>query len=96
MALIDLETVKYVAHLARIELQEKELEVLSSQLKGILSFIDKLKELDTENIAPTSHILDINTVLREDLPKESFSSNQALENSPQRQGDFFGVPKVIE
>jgi len=90
------DTVKYVAHLARIELKERELEKLSEQLKSILDFIDKLKKIDIEKISPTSHILPINNVLREDIPGSSLSSEKALENAPQRKGNFFVVPKVIE
>lgn len=90
------ETVEYVAHLARMELQSKELEKLSQQLQHILDFIDKLKEVNVENIQPASHILPINNVLREDLPKDSLSSEKALKNAPGREGNFFSVPKVIE
>ncbi len=90
------DTVKYVAHLARIDLKPKELEKLSQQLQEILGFIDKLKKVDIKDIAPTSHILPLNNVLRDDKPAESLSSAQALENAPQRQGKFFSVPKVIE
>jgi len=90
------DTVKYVAHLARIELMPKELETLSQQLQEILGFIDKLKQVDIKDISPTSHILPINNVLRDDSSAESLSNEKALENAPQRQGNFFGVPKVIE
>lgn len=90
------DTVKYTAHLARIDLKPKDLEKLSQQLQEILGFIDKLKKVDVKDIAPTSHILPINSVLRDDLPLESLSSDEALENAPQRQGNFFSVPKVIE
>ncbi len=90
------DTVKYVAHLARIDLKPKELEKLSQQLQEILGFIDKLKKVDIKDIAPTSHILPLNNVLRDDKPAESLSSDKALENAPQRQGKFFSVPKVIE
>lgn len=90
------ETVEYVAHLARIELKSKELEKLSQQLQDILGFIDKLKSINIENIAPTSHILPINNVLRQDCPKESLPCEKALENAPAREGNFFVVPKVIE
>jgi aspartyl-tRNA(Asn)/glutamyl-tRNA(Gln) amidotransferase subunit C len=93
---INKETVKYVAGLARIELQPKELEKLSGQLQDILEFIDKLKEIDTASINPTSHILPINNVLREDKSADSLSADQALENAPRREDNFFGVPKVIE
>ena len=93
---IDKETVKYVAHLARIELQDKELEKLSRQLHDILDSIDKLKKLDIKNISPTSHILAISNVLREDKPCASLSSAEALMNAPCKEGNFFVVPKVIE
>lgn len=90
------ETVKYVAHLARIELTSQELEILSIQLKDILDFIDKLKEVDVENIKPTSHILPINNVFRSDEAKESLPLQKVLENAPLKEGNFFAVPKVIE
>ncbi len=90
------EIVKYVAHLARIELKPNELERVSGQLKDILGFIDKLKKIDIKNISPTSHILPIKNVLREDNLKPSLPNDKALEGAPQREGNFFGVPKVIE
>lgn len=90
------ETVKYVADLSRIELKSEELEKLSKQLQDILDFINKLTELDITNINPTSHILPINNVLREDSPVESLPVDNALLNAPSRKGNFFGVPKVIE
>ena len=89
------DTVKHVAHLARIDLKPKDLEKLSQQLQEILGFIDKLKKVDAKDIVPTSHILPMNNVSRDDLPLESLSSDEALENAPQRQGNFFSVPKVI-
>lgn len=90
------ETVEYLAHLSRIELQPKELEILSRQLKDILDFIDKLKKLNVEDVSPTTHILPITNILREDNPKESLAIEKVLEDAPQREGNFFGVPKIIE
>ncbi len=90
------DTIKQVAHLARIYLNPDELATLSGQLKGIISFIDKLNKLDVQNINPTSHILPINNVLREDKPMGSLASGKALENAPLKRQDFFGVPKIIE
>lgn len=94
--LIDKNTVEHVAHLARIELKNQELERFHLQLQGILDFIDKLKEAEVKDIAPTSHILPINNVLREDIPGDSLVPAKALENAPQKEGNFFVVPKVIE
>lgn len=93
---IDKKTVEHVAHLARIELKNQELEKFSQQLQGILDFIDKLKELEIKDIPPTSHILPISNVLREDVSRESLLPEKALLNSPNKQAGFFAVPKVIE
>ena len=93
---ISKKTVEYVAHLARMELKDKELEKLSHQLQDILDFIDNLKRINIENIQPTSHILSLSNVWREDIPKGSLSCDKALRNAPCREGNFFVVPKVIE
>lgn len=93
---IDKETVKYAAHLARIELQPNELEKLSRQLHDILGFIDKLSRLNTEEVEPTSHILPISNVLREDKTQICLTAEKALENAPSKKGNFFSVPKIIE
>ncbi len=93
---IDKETVKHIAHLSRIELQPKELEKLSGQLDGILGFIDKISTLNIDKVNPTSHILPISNVLREDTPHTSLPPEKALENAPSKKGSFFSVPKIIE
>jgi len=93
---IDKHIVEYVAHLSRIDLTTEELEKISIQLGSILDFIDKLKEADINNVNPTSHILPLNNVLRQDIRGESLSAQKALENSPEIKGNFFKVPKVIE
>lgn len=90
------DTIKEVAHLSRIYLKPEELTTFSEQLKDILSLIDKLSKLDVKDINPTSHILPINNVLRDDELKSSLSPDRALENAPQKQQNFFAVPKVIE
>ena len=93
---IDKQIVEHVAHLARIELGEAELSRLSKQLEHILGFIDKLSSLDIQNTPPTSHILPINNVLREDTPKGSIPVEKALLNAPGKKNNFFVVPKIIE
>ena len=90
------ETVEYVANLARMHLEEQELEKMSKQLQGILDFIDKLKEVDISDIKPTSHILPIKNVFREDVLKESLPIDKVLANAPSKDDRFFTVPKVIE
>ncbi|KPK96706.1 MAG: glutamyl-tRNA amidotransferase [Omnitrophica WOR_2 bacterium SM23_72] len=93
---IDKNTVKYVAHLARIRLTDKELSVLSSQLEDIVTFIDKLKELDVTKVKPTSHILPVNNVFRKDKPIKSLNVKEALGNAPAQRDGFFTAPKVLE
>jgi len=93
---IDKDTVKYVAHLARIRLNDEELDLLSRQLKDIVNFIDKLKELDVTKVKPTSHILPVKNVFRQDSPAQSLTTKEALSNAPLQKEDFFVVPKVIE
>ncbi len=93
---ITTEDVKEVAELARLEFAEDEIEEFSGQFENILNFISKLDELDIEDIEPTTHVLDMNTPLREDEVEDWISQEQAIKNAPQPEDGFFGVPKVIE
>jgi aspartyl-tRNA(Asn)/glutamyl-tRNA(Gln) amidotransferase subunit C len=93
---IDKETVKKVAHLSRIELEDKELHKFAGQLQDILGFIDKLKKVDVKDVPPTSHILPIENVLREDSVKSSLTCEESLANAPLREGNFYSVPKIID
>lgn len=93
---LDKKTVEYVANLARIELKPEESLKLASQLEDILSFIDRLSKLDTDNVKPTNHILPIHNVLREDQPEPSLTVEQVLGNTAHKKGSFFTVPKIIE
>ena len=88
--------VQYVADLCRIHLDDKELNRLSSQLEDILKFIDQLKKLDVKDILPSSHILEIKNVYRKDEVYPSLLSPEVLKNAPQKQGEFFKVPPIIE
>jgi aspartyl-tRNA(Asn)/glutamyl-tRNA(Gln) amidotransferase subunit C len=90
------ETVHYVADLSRMELDPGELEKLSRQLESILDFIDRLREIDISAIPPTSHILPLSNVFREDTPAKCLPIEKTLANAPAKEDDFFSVPKVIE
>jgi len=92
---IDLEQVRCIAHLARLELTPQEEDKFSSQLGDILDYVDKLKEVDTKNVPPTSHVLPISNVFREDEREFSLSSREALSNAPKQKNNQFQVPKVI-
>lgn len=94
---IDKNTVKHVALLSRLELDGKELDIHSSQLASILSYIEKLNEIDTKNVHPTSHPLStLKNVFRKDRLKRSLDTGDCLKNAPSKDGDFFKVPQVIE
>ncbi len=90
------DVVRYIARLARIKLDENEVRLFAHQLDGILSYVDKLKKIDVKDVPPTSHALALKNVYREDAAKPSISNEMALENAPQKKGDFFKVPKIIE
>lgn len=97
MSVIDKATVKHVAHLARLSLDEKELEEYSAQLAAILEYISKLNEIDTKDVPPTSHaVSSIKNVFRKDILKPSLGAGEVLKNAPAREGDFFKVPQIIE
>ncbi|MEW6144642.1 MAG: Asp-tRNA(Asn)/Glu-tRNA(Gln) amidotransferase subunit GatC [Thermodesulfobacteriota bacterium] len=85
-----------VAELARLEFGEEELARFTEQLGNILTYIGKLNELDTKDVEPTSHVLDIATPLRVDVVEEWLTVGEALENAPQEEEGFFVVPQVIE
>ena len=89
------DTVKYVANLARIELSEKEIEHFTTQLGRILEYVEKLKTLDVKNLEPTTHVLQMKNVYREDKVKKSLSASEALKNAPSKEGDLFKVRKII-
>ena len=94
---IDKSTVKHVAHLSRLELDDKELAAYSSQLASVLSYISKLNEIDTTKVAPTSHAISgLKNVFRKDVLKPSLGTEEALKNAPSKEGNFFKVPQVIE
>jgi aspartyl-tRNA(Asn)/glutamyl-tRNA(Gln) amidotransferase subunit C len=90
------EEVEHVAKLARLAVSEEEKEAFSRQLSEILTYIGKLNELDTSKVQPTSHVLDLSNVLRDDVIRESLSTTDVLANAPDRVNDFFRVPKIIE
>ncbi|HET6364890.1 MAG TPA: Asp-tRNA(Asn)/Glu-tRNA(Gln) amidotransferase subunit GatC [Nitrospirota bacterium] len=88
--------VEHVARLARLELSEQEKETLTDQLSNILTYVEQLNELDTNGVEPTSHVLDINNVMREDVPEASLPQDLALANGPEKALGHYKVPKIIE
>ncbi len=88
--------VKYVAHLARIALSPVEEEKLGAQLGNILSYIEKLKELDVTGVEPTAHAVPLINVFRVDEIRPSISNEEALRNAPAKASGLFLVPKIVE
>jgi aspartyl-tRNA(Asn)/glutamyl-tRNA(Gln) amidotransferase subunit C len=93
---ISLQEVDHVARLARLELSAADKERMRSELDGILSYIDKLRALDTRDVEPTSHAVPVTNVMRDDVEQPSLPQEDMLANAPDRQRDMFRVPKIIE
>lgn len=90
------EEVRHIAVLARLGMTDAEVERMRDQLSNILEQFDALSRLDVSNVEPTGHSVDINTVLRDDVPRESLPIAEALANAPRVGGDFVRVKAVLE
>jgi len=88
--------VRHVARLARLELGEEEALKMEAQLGDILGYIGLLDDLDLSDVPPTSHVLDIANVMRDDVVRPSLPVEKGLANAPDRQGTSLKVPKIIE
>ena len=93
---IDKDTVKHISKLARISLDEKKINNLSKDLSSIMKFIEKLNELNTDKTTPLTSIINASLKSREDEVKDVKIRDQILKNSPEKNEEFFVVPKVIE
>jgi len=87
--------VAHIAKLARLSFSEEEMELFTEQLNQILVYMEKLKEIDTSEIKPTYHSLDLINVFREDQIKPSLSTKKVLSNAPQADKDMVIVPRII-
>jgi aspartyl-tRNA(Asn)/glutamyl-tRNA(Gln) amidotransferase subunit C len=96
MAEISKEQVRHVADLARLAFTEKEIEKFTIQLGSIIQFAEQLNELDTENVEPTTHVLDLKNVMRKDEPKQWLTQEEALKNAPDKKDGQFRVPSILE
>jgi aspartyl-tRNA(Asn)/glutamyl-tRNA(Gln) amidotransferase subunit C len=93
---LTLDEVRKVAKLGRLELSEADLVQMQQQLSAILDYVTQLNELDTSDVEPLAHPLPIENVFRPDEPVPSLSVDAALQNAPNRAGDYFGVPAVFD
>jgi aspartyl-tRNA(Asn)/glutamyl-tRNA(Gln) amidotransferase subunit C len=90
--MIDREQVLHVARLARLKLTEEEVERMSSELSTVLEHIERIDELELDDVAPTSHVVEVENVLRPDEPEPSLDRDEALANAPSATDEGFGVP----
>jgi len=90
------EEVEHIALLSRLKLTDEERERMTTQLNDIMGFFEQLGELDTTDVPPTSHVIPMSNVLRADVVKPSLPVEDVLENAPDRAGDTFRVPRVVE
>jgi aspartyl-tRNA(Asn)/glutamyl-tRNA(Gln) amidotransferase subunit C len=88
--------VAYVARLARINLTEDEAKTFQKQLDDVLKYVEKLRELDVNDIDVAAHPLPVFNVFRDDSPRDWFTATQALSNAPRQSNGLFVVPKVVE
>ena len=88
--------VQYMAHLARLQFEDKEAEGLKEDMNKILGYMDKLDQLDTSDVEPLEHVTEQPSILRKDEAKDPISHEEALKNAPDADSDYFRVPRVIE
>ncbi|PCH98697.1 MAG: Asp-tRNA(Asn)/Glu-tRNA(Gln) amidotransferase GatCAB subunit C [Bacteroidetes bacterium] len=93
---IDKATVEHIAKLAKLEFDDQGKEEIMKDLDRMLQFVDKLNELNTDNIEPLTHMTEEQTVLRNDEIKTEITQAEALKNAPQKDSDYFIVPKVLD
>jgi len=93
---IDLKTIKHISKLSRISVDDEKAKKLAGDMNSIFDFIEKLKELDTDNVEPLTSVAETTLKLRIDEVKSGNIREQVLKNSPNENEDFFVVPRVVE
>lgn len=88
--------IQHIAVLSRLNLSEEEKDLFGSQLSSILDYMDQLNELDTRETEPTSHVLSLSNVMRDDILTSSLPGEEALKNAPSHSENFYRVPRIIE
>jgi aspartyl-tRNA(Asn)/glutamyl-tRNA(Gln) amidotransferase subunit C len=93
--MIDKKTVEHVAKLARVDLTEKEIEKFANQFSEILDLFSSLKDVDTENVEPSFHPIELKNAVREDKPEACLKQEEALSNAEQKEDGFFKGPRSV-
>lgn len=96
MSRISESQVKHVAHLARLAITEEQAQMLTDQLDKIITYAEQLNELNTDNVEPTAHVLEIKNVMREDCAQKGLPREEVLKNAPEHQDGQVKVPGIIE
>lgn len=88
--------VKHISLLSRLLFSDKEIEVFSKDLNSILEYVSKISELNTDDVEPTSHVVPLMNVMRDDVVKPSLNIEKVLQNAPDKEDECFKVPKIIQ
>jgi len=94
--MISIAEVEHVAHLARLALSPEEQQRFTEQLNAILAYMDQLNDVPTDDVEPTSHVLDLVNVFRDDTARQLISVEEALQNAPESTHQYFVVPRIVE
>ncbi len=92
---VERKDVEHVALLARLALTEEEIAMYTTELNAVLSFMEKLNELDTSQVSPTTHVLDLQNVFREDEVGQSMAVDDVVANAPEKTDGQFKVPRIL-
>ena len=90
------ELIDHIAHLARLSFEGEEKSAIKKDLNKIINFMDELNEIDTENVEPLIFMSQEINVLREDIPTQTITHEEALKNAPKKDSDYFRIPKVLD
>ncbi|EWH23160.1 Asp-tRNA(Asn)/Glu-tRNA(Gln) amidotransferase subunit GatC [Bacillus haynesii] len=96
MSRISIEEVKHVAHLARLAITDEEAAMFTEQLDSIISFAEELNEVDTENVKPTTHVLQMKNIMREDVPDKGLPVEDVVKNAPDQKDGYIRVPSILD
>jgi aspartyl-tRNA(Asn)/glutamyl-tRNA(Gln) amidotransferase subunit C len=93
---INKETLNKIAHLSRLEINEKDAEKMMTDMTNMVTFVEKLNEVNTDGVEPLTTMSHEINALREDIAKSDLAHPQVLQNAPKKDADYFRVPKVLE
>jgi aspartyl-tRNA(Asn)/glutamyl-tRNA(Gln) amidotransferase subunit C len=93
---LSVDQARWVAHLARLDLADAELAVITRDLGAIVEYVNQLQQVNTDGVESLAHAVELNNVFRADEPRPSLSVDEALANAPQRKQDYYAVPAVLE